>query len=99
MSAILIVEEKGYIVNYAMYTKEIDVMKTIFIVMDSLNRHYLNAYGKGWVKTPNLDRLAEKSTVFDCHYSGSLPCMPARREMMTGKLNFLEAPWGPIELI
>lgn len=48
-----------------MYTKEIDAMKTIFIVMDSLNRHYLNAYGKDWVKTPNLDRLAEKSTVFD----------------------------------
>lgn len=72
-------------------------MKTIFIVMDSLNRHYLNAYGFPKVKTPNLDRLAARGVVFDHHYAGSLPCMPARREMMTGRLCFLEAPWGPIE--
>lgn len=72
-------------------------MKTIFIVMDSLNRHFLNAYGNSFVKTPNIDRLAKRGVVFDNHYCGSLPCMPARREMMTGRLNFLEAPWGPIE--
>ena len=58
-------------------------MKTIFLVMDSLNRHYLNCYGDGRVKTPNLDRLADRGIVFDSHYAGSLPCMPARREMMT----------------
>lgn len=72
-------------------------MRTIFILMDSLNRHYLNAYGGDFIKTPNIDRLAEKSAVFDNHFSGSLPCMPARRELMTGRLNFMEAPWGPIE--
>lgn len=72
-------------------------MKTIFLVMDSLNRHYLNAYSSSWIQTPNLDRLAERGVVFDRHYAGSLPCMPARREMMTGRLNFLESPWGPIE--
>lgn len=72
-------------------------MKTIFLVMDSLNRHYLHAYGSDKVKTPNIERLAERGIVFDSHYAGSLPCMPARREMMTGRLNFLEAPWGPIE--
>lgn len=72
-------------------------MKTIFILMDSLNRHYLTAYGADRVRTPNIDRLAERGIVFDCHYAGSLPCMPARRELMTGRLNFLEAPWGPVE--
>lgn len=72
-------------------------MKTIFLVMDSLNRHYLNCYGDGRVKTPNLDRLADRGIVFDSHYAGSLPCMPARREMMTGRLGFLETPWGPVE--
>jgi arylsulfatase A-like enzyme len=72
-------------------------MKTIFIVMDSLNRHYLSLYGAGRVRTPNLDRLAARGTLFENHFSGSMPCMPARREMMTGRLNFLEAPWGPIE--
>lgn len=72
-------------------------MKTIFILLDSLNRHYLPIYGNSWVHTPNIDRLAAHSTVFDNHYCGSLPCMPARRDMLTGRLNFLEAPWGPVE--
>ncbi|WP_214626939.1 sulfatase [Paenibacillus agaridevorans] len=72
-------------------------MKTIFILMDSLNRHYLNCYGESWVQTPNLDRLAAKGIVFDQHYSGSLPCMPARRELMTGRLNFLESQWSPLQ--
>ena len=74
-----------------------DTMRTVFILMDSLNRHYLSSYTDSWVKTPNLDRLADRGVVFDNHFSGSLPCMPARREMMTGRLNFLETKWGPIE--
>ena len=72
-------------------------MRTVFILMDSLNRHLLNAYGESWVKTPNLDRLAERGLVFDNHFCGSMPCMPARRELMTGRYNFMETPWGPIE--
>ncbi len=72
-------------------------MKTIMILMDSLNRHYLNAYGNNWVKTPNIDRLAQKSVIFDNHWIGSAPCMPARRDLMTGRLNFLERGWGGLE--
>lgn len=72
-------------------------MRTIFIVMDTLNRRLLETYGGTWVQTPNISRLAARSAVFDNHWCGSLPCMPARREMMTGRINFLEAPWGPIE--
>ena len=52
-------------------------MRTIFILLDSLNRNYLNTYGCDWVKTPNIDRLAMRSMVFDDHYCGSMPCMPA----------------------
>ena len=73
-------------------------MRTIFITLDSLNRHYLNCYDpKAWVQTPNIDRLAERGLVFDNHYCGSMPCMPARREMYTGRINFLETPWSPIQ--
>lgn len=72
-------------------------MRTILILMDSLNRHYLSSYGDSRIRTPNLDRLAQRGVIFDNHWSGSLPCMPARREMMTGRLNFLETRWGPIE--
>jgi arylsulfatase A-like enzyme len=72
-------------------------MKTIVILSDSLNRHYLPMYGNDWVIAPNLVRFAERSVVFDNHWIGSAPCMPARRDMLTGRLNFLERGWGGIE--
>lgn len=72
-------------------------MKAIVILLDSVNRHYLGTYGQPLAKTPNIDRLAEQSVVFDNHWAGSLPCMPARRDLFTGRLNFLERGWGPIE--
>ncbi len=73
-------------------------MKTIVVLMDSLNRHMMKVYNPdAWVKTPNIDRFAEKSVIFDGHWIGSAPCMPARRDIFTGRLNFLERNWGPIE--
>lgn len=72
-------------------------MKTIMILADTVNRRHLSTYGNDWVKTPNLERLQQKSVVFDNHWTGSAPCMPARRDIMTGRLNFLERSWGAIE--
>lgn len=72
-------------------------MKAIFIVLDTVRRDYLQAYGNDWVKTPNLMRLAQRGVTFDNHWVGSLPCMPARREFMTGRYNFIYRGWGPIE--
>lgn len=75
-------------------------MNVIFVSIDSLSRHFLKAYGQGIefaVQTPNLDRFAEKATVFETHYAGSLPCMPARREYFAGVQEFLWRPWGPME--
>lgn len=72
-------------------------MKAIMITYDSLNRRFLSPYGCDWVKTPNFDRLAARCVTFDNSYAGSLPCMPARRELHTGRLNFLHRSWGPLE--
>lgn len=72
-------------------------MKVIMLLFDSLNRHMLTPYGCQWTKTPNFKRLAEKAITFDNCYAGSLPCMPARRELHTGRLNFLHRSWGPLE--
>lgn len=72
-------------------------MNSIVVLLDTLNRHLLPTYGGDWVKTPNIERLAEKSVVFDQHWSGSLPCMPARRDLLTGRTAFLEKGWGGIE--
>ena len=66
-------------------------------MFDSLNRRSLPPYGCDWVHAPNFKRLAEHSVVFDNSYAGSLPCMPARRELHTGRYNFLHRSWGPLE--
>jgi len=72
-------------------------MKTIFVLFDSLNRRSLSCYGGTAVATPGFERLAARSITFDNHYVGSLPCMPARRDMHTGRLSFLHRSWGPLE--
>jgi len=64
---------------------------------DSLNRHFLPNYGGDLAKMPNFKRLGEKTVTFDNCYVGSLPCMPARRELHTGRLNFLHRGWSPLE--
>jgi arylsulfatase A-like enzyme len=70
----------------------------VVVLLDSLNRHLLGAYGSDEFATPNLDRLAARSVRFDRHQAGSLPCMPARHDLLTGSLDFLWRPWGSIEL-
>ena len=72
-------------------------MKAIILMFDSLNRHMLPPYADTIVDAPNFARLAEKSVTFDNFYAGSMPCMPARREMHTGRYNFLHRSWGPLE--
>lgn len=72
-------------------------MKAIVVMFDSLNRKYLPAYGGDWTGLANFRRLEQKTVTFDTCYGGSMPCMPARREMHTGRYNFLHRSWGPIE--
>ena len=78
-------------------------MNVLFVSIDSLRRDFLSTYrdrpfGYDYaVETPNLDRFAERATVFDTHYAGSLFCMPARREWLTGTREFPWRGWGPIE--
>ncbi len=72
-------------------------MRTVLVLMDSLNRHLLQCYGGSLTRTPNIDRLAQRGVTFDRHYCASMPCMPARRDLMNGRYNFLESPWGCLE--
>jgi len=72
-------------------------MKAIMVMFDSLNRHMLPPYGCDWVHAPNFQRLANLTVTFDRSFVGSMPCMPARRELHTGRYNFLHRSWGPIE--
>jgi arylsulfatase A-like enzyme len=72
-------------------------MKAIMLMFDSLNRHMLPPYGGDWIHAPNFRRLAARTATFERSYVCSMPCMPARRDLHTGRPNFLHRAWGPLE--
>ncbi len=71
--------------------------RCVVVMYDTLCRHFMPSYGNEWIKAPNFERLAKRTTQFNNFYVGSMPCMPARREMHTGRYNFLHRSWGPLE--
>ena len=70
----------------------------VVVLLDSLNRHLLGSYGSDEFTTPNLDAFAARSVRFTEHHTGSLPCMPARHDILCGALDFLWRPWGSVEI-
>lgn len=72
-------------------------MNIVMVLIDSLTRNALSAYHPSDIDTPNFDKFAEKSVRFDNHIAGSLPCMPARREIFSGRKEMMWRPWGPLE--
>ena len=63
-------------------------MNLVIIVLDSFRQDHLGCYGNKWIHTPNIDRLARESVVFTRCWSESLPTIPARRALHTGKRTF-----------
>jgi len=88
-------------------------MNIVLVVFDSLRKDSIGCYGSppwGAVHTPHLDALAEESLMMTRAYPESLPTLPTRRALYTGrrvypfwnadfrlKGDFVGAPgWGPI---
>ena len=70
----------------------------VVVLMDSLNRHLLEAYGSAEFATPHLKQFSQDALRFTAHHAGSLPCMPARHDILVGALDFPWRPWGSIEV-
>jgi hypothetical protein len=58
-------------------------LNVLFICADDMNVD-LGVYGHPQVKTPNLDRLAERGVVFERAYCQQSLCGPSRTSVMTG---------------
>jgi len=88
-------------------------MNIVLVILDSLRKDCTGLHGPapwGEVRTPCLDALAVESLVLERAYPESLPTLPARRAIYTGrrvypfhngdvrlKGDFVGAPgWGPI---
>ena len=74
-------------------------MNIILIIIDTLRYDYIRANGlKPWMHTPNMDRLAARSLVFDRAYATSLPTIPHRTDLMTGQYGDPFHRWLPLLL-
>lgn len=75
----------------------------VFIVFDTLRADYLGCYGNKKIYTPNFDAFARESIRFTNVYPESLPTIPVRRALHTGRRcypfnNYKLLKWCPIKL-
>jgi arylsulfatase A-like enzyme len=83
--------------RFGAWPQGVPPLKAVMVMFDTLNRRMLPPYGCDWVHAPNFERLAKRSVTFDNCYVGSMPCMPARRDLHAGRYNFLHRSWSPLE--
>ena len=70
-------------------------MNLIIVVLDSLRQDHVGAYGHDWIRTPNLDRFSTESVRFENAYPESLPTIPFRNSLVTGKRSYPFSRWRP----
>ena len=70
-------------------------MNVILVILDSLRKDHVGAYGNDQIKTPNLDSLASESLRFTRAYPESLPTLCARRAIHTGIRTWPFRNWHP----
>lgn len=58
----------------------------LFVICDQLRADHLGFAGNTVVRTPNIDRVAARGTVFDRAYVNNPVCMPNRSTIMTGRM-------------
>ena len=68
-------------------------MNVVVVIVDSLRKDHVGAYGNDWIKTPSLDALAGQSLRFTRAYPESIPSIPARRGIHTGLRSFPFRDW------
>lgn len=74
-------------------------MKVIYMIADTFRRDHLGIYGNDWIRTPNLDKFASKSALFENAYIGSFPTVPNRRDTLLGHgdIGLPFNRWKPLE--
>ena len=71
----------------------IEPANLIFFTGENHCQRVLGAYGHPLVRTPNLDRLAARGTIFRHAYCSSPLCCPARASLATGRYPHQTSYW------
>lgn len=73
-------------------------MNIILVLSDTFRRDHFGVYDRppwDWnIRTPNLNRLAEDSLVFDRFYQGSFPTGPTIQDLLTSHYYFQSTGWS-----
>ncbi len=78
--------------------QKIQKKNVVVLMFDSLQYNYLGCNGNKWISTPNFDRFAKESVVFDNFYIEGLPTSPCRRAMHTGRFTLPAKGWSALDL-
>lgn len=68
----------------------------LFIPVDDLRPELFEAYNQQYMYTPNLDKLARESFVFQRAYCQHAVCIPSRNSFMTGRRPDTTQVWSGI---
>ncbi len=68
----------------------------IVVMTDTLRTAYLGCYGNEAIRTPKIDAFAEQSVKFTRAYPESLPTIPVRRAIHTGRRAFPFRDYAPV---
>ena len=68
-------------IAFAQYQKP----NVLVIITDQQNANMMSCAGNDWLKTPNIDKLAEKGMRFEKAYATNPVCSPSRFSILTGR--------------
>jgi len=69
----------------------------LLVILDSLRRDHVGCYGNDWIETPSLDAFSKESFIFESAFPESLPTIPVRRAIHTGKRTFPFKNYKPVK--
>ncbi len=75
----------------------------VYVMTDTLRTAFLGCYGNDEIRTPNIDAFARESLLFTRAYPESLPTIPVRRAIHTGRRaypfrDYTPVPWDIVYL-
>lgn len=70
-------------------------MNVLIVILDSLRRDHVGAYGNPGMHTPSIDELARASTRFTEARPEAMPTVQVRRCVHTGRRTFPARGWTP----